>query len=153
MALKFLPAEVTTPREVLIKRAVDIGVPRQEIEKLLDEMANDEVFLSECGTYQVTRRLGIANSFGAEMICLSIKRIDKEAIHDWRHLQEIKNALVGEECEAVELYPAESRLVDTSNQYWLWCFADPEVRMPFGFTDRVVCNETTMEGTKQRSRK
>jgi hypothetical protein len=37
-------------------------------------------------------------------------------VHDWRDLQRIKNQLVGPECEAVELYPAESRKVDTANQ-------------------------------------
>ena len=86
------------------------------------------------------------------MVCLSIKRRDREPIHDWRHLQEIKNALVGEQCEAFELYPAEERLVDTANQYWLWCFADPTMRLPIGFTERSVCYETNWEGTKQRSK-
>jgi len=28
--------------------------------------------------------------------------------------------IVGEEHEAFEVYPAESRLVDTANQYHLW---------------------------------
>jgi hypothetical protein len=51
---------------------------------------------------------------------LSIKRIDKAPIRDWRELQRIKNELAGTTCEAVELFPAESRLVDTSNQYHLW---------------------------------
>ena len=34
--------------------------------------------------------------------------------------------------------PAESRLVDTANQYHLWCFAEPEGQFPFGYTDRLV---------------
>lgn len=67
---------------------------------------------------------------------LSIKRIDMREIHDWRDLQRIKNELVGEEAEAVELYPAESRLVDTSNQYHLFAFEG--WRFPFGYVDRVV---------------
>jgi hypothetical protein len=41
------------------------------------------------------------------MVCLSAKRVDREPLQDWRVLQEIKNALVGEECEAIELFPAE----------------------------------------------
>lgn len=39
--------------------------------------------------------------------------------HDWRDFQQIKNELCGPESEAVEIYPAESRLVDTSNEYHL----------------------------------
>ena len=53
------------------------------------------------------------------MAKLSIRRNDREAVHDWRDLQRIKNELVGPECEGFELYPAESRLVDTANQFWL----------------------------------
>lgn len=89
-----------------------------------------------------------------EMIWLSIKRIDREAIHDWRELQEIKNMIIGPENEAVEVFPAESRLVDTSsNQFHLWVFADKEVRLPFGFSTRAVVGPEIAEkmfGAKQR---
>ena len=40
----------------------------------------------------------------------------------WRHLQQIKNEVFGPEREAVQLHPAESRLVDTANEYWLWVY-------------------------------
>lgn len=66
-----------------------------------------------------------------EMIWLSIKRNDRETIHDWRDLQKIKNMLVGEENEGAELYPAESRLVDSANQYHLWVLKDPTIKFPF----------------------
>jgi hypothetical protein len=149
--LVFLPACVTTDRETLIERAIAAGADRAVAEETIDKMADGETFLSECGTYQVIRR-PTANGFGLEMVSLSIKRVDREPIHDWRILQEIKNALVGEECEAIEIFPAESRLVDTANQYWLWCFTDPEIRVPVGFTVRAVADTTIMEGTKQRPR-
>lgn len=67
------------------------------------------------------------------MLHLSIKRIDRAWIHDWRELQQIKNELVGSENEAVELYPAESRLCDSANQYHLWVFVDPAHSWPFGY--------------------
>lgn len=70
---------------------------------------------------------------GITMVHLSIKRLDQEVVHDWRHLQKIKSEIVGAECEAVELYPAESRLVDGANQFHLWCLAVPQHRWPFGF--------------------
>jgi hypothetical protein len=76
--------------------------------------------------------------------------VDKEAIRDWRHFQRIKNEIVGPENEAVELFPAESRLVDGANQYHLWVLADKECRFPIGFTDgRQVRNDGPVGG-KQR---
>ena len=63
---------------------------------------------------------------------LSIRRDDRKPIRDWRHHQQIKTAIAGPEVEAIELFPAESRLMDTSNQYWLWCFP-PGVTLPVGF--------------------
>ena len=42
--------------------------------------------------------------------------------------------------EAVELYPAESRLVDNANQWHLWCVTG--FRFPFGFAERLVSEET-----------
>lgn len=82
---------------------------------------------------------------------LSIKRrFTKEPIHDWRHLQKIKNELVGEDNEGVELYPSEKRLVDTSNQYHLFVMADPAERFPFGFQQRAVATQS-MLGAEQRA--
>lgn len=73
------------------------------------------------------------------MVWLSICRKDRKVIRDWRHLQRIKSELVGPECEAVEVFPAESRMVDQANQFHLWVFADPAFRLPFGFNEgRVV---------------
>lgn len=80
---------------------------------------------------------------------LCIKRIDKNPVRDWRHLQRIKNQLVGPECEGVELYPAESRMVDTANQFHLWVMVDKGKRFPFGFNERVV-SEGNVLGAKQR---
>lgn len=56
-----------------------------------------------------------------EWALLGISSKDGEARHDWRDFQHIKNDLVGPEWEAIELYPAESRLIDPSNYFYLWC--------------------------------
>jgi len=69
---------------------------------------------------------------------VSIRRQDRKPIHDWRIFQRIKNEVLGPECEAVELYPAESRLADSANQYHLWGSSDPTFRFPIGFPDRLV---------------
>lgn len=87
-----------------------------------------------------------------DMIWLSIKQKNKGVVRDWRHLQRIKNDLVGPEHEGVELFPAESRLVDTSNQYHLWVIAEPNIRFPFGYSDRLVCTaeQAAAVGGRQR---
>ena len=61
----------------------------------------------------------------------------------------IKNVLVGPNCEGVELYPAEDRLVDLANQTHVWCIDDPNFRFPFGFWERAVQSESTC-GAVQR---
>jgi hypothetical protein len=79
------------------------------------------------------------------LIHLSIKRNDREPIHDWRDLQRIKNELIGAEFEATEIYPAESRLVDCANQYHLYVPADERfqpIRFDYGFNERLVSEET-----------
>lgn len=74
-------------------------------------------------TYQVLYREVEPTMEGWPKIThLSIKRHDRKAIHDWRDLQRIKNEVCGPEREAVEIYPAESRLMDTSNQFHCWVF-------------------------------
>jgi len=68
---------------------------------------------------------------------LSVKRNDIEPIHNWRHLQQIKNDICGEEREAIELYPAMSRIVDAANQYHLWVLPAGHI-IDMGFKDRMV---------------
>jgi hypothetical protein len=63
---------------------------------------------------------------------LSIRREDRDWPRDWRHFQRIKNELCGEEREACELYPAESRLLDGANQFHLWVLP-AGLRFPFGY--------------------
>jgi hypothetical protein len=72
---------------------------------------------------------------------LSFKRHDRAPIFNWRDVQMLKNQIIGPENEAVQLFPAESRLVDGANQYHLFVLKDPEVRFPFGFWERVVTDE------------
>lgn len=77
-----------------------------------------------------------------DMKHLSICRTDKQAVHDWRAFQRIKNELCGPEWEGVEIYPAESRLVDAANQYHLWCF---QFTLGFGFGTRMVASPAQVE--------
>jgi hypothetical protein len=74
------------------------------------------------------------------MIQIGIATLDGTARHDWREFQAIKNQIAGSECEAFELYPAESRLLDPSNYYTLWCF--PGIRrLRIGHDERRVLDQ------------
>lgn len=102
-------------------------------------LANDEHYINS--RYQVAvRRTMVDDGAGgeSEMVHLSVKRLDKGVVRDWRDMQRIKNELLGVECEAVELYPAESRCVDTANQYHLWGVRDPNFRWPVGWNEGQV---------------
>ena len=52
---------------------------------------------------------------------IGIVNADQTARHDWRDFQHIKNDVCGRDWEGIELYPAESRLKDPSNKFYLWC--------------------------------
>jgi hypothetical protein len=67
---------------------------------------------------------------------LSLTATDETARHDWREFQQIKNYLVGKDWEALELYPAESRLQDPSNCFYLWCM--PAGIIQWGGIERTI---------------
>lgn len=81
---------------------------------------------------------------------LSIKRRDKKPVNSWQDFQTIKNVLVGEGCDAIQIYPAEERLMNTANQYHLICLPE-DTSLPFGWKRRVVKTEsgTTAGGARQ----
>ena len=106
------------------------------------EAMRGQVYLND--KYQVIR-----NEISNGMVHLSIKLINKSHEHDWREYQQIKNELIGEECEAMEIYPAESRLVDAANQFHIWGWLDPIYRIPVGFQERLVL-ERSIAGSHQR---
>lgn len=141
----------TQKREEIIADALKTfpGMTREMVEKQLDIVQNDELWLNDL--YQVNLRVLSKTYHGSRVVWLSIKRRDKEPCHDWRDFQEIKNQLVGPECEGVELYPAESRVVDTSNQYHLFVIADRNFRWPFGFREGFV-TYTGSRHSKQRKK-
>lgn len=128
------------------------GLTRELAQQQIERLRRQAIYMNE--RYQVHVET-IRMPFGPErgdVFWLSIKRRDREAIHDWRELQSIKNMIVGDEHEGFELYPAESRKVDSVNQYHLWVFADPTVRLPVGFRERDVSGPevAAAQGAKQR---
>ena len=93
-------------------------------------------------------RYKVAKYDDGETIHLSIKRLDGQALQDWRELQRIKNELLGKEVEAVQLHPAESRLLDMCDQVHLWALK--QGRFQFGFNERIVSEGTVLPGQTQR---
>lgn len=88
-------------------------------------------------------RVEIADSahMGPTFIHLAISRLDGGTCNEWADLQRIKNEIAGPEYEAMELFPAESRLVNTGNEYHLWVLSNPNYRFPVGWSKRVVFSE------------
>jgi hypothetical protein len=81
------------------------------------------------------------------MVHLSIKRLDRKPIRDWRDLQRIKDELVGTDAEGVEIYPSQARLIDGANQHHIFCIPPGQV-FPFGFEERSV-TDNKEESLKQ----
>jgi len=100
------------------------------VERLVQAAAAPQVFINNVYRVQLRREL--------PFVQLTIARLDGKPCKEWRHFQQIKNELVGPEFEAVELYPAESRLVDMDNEYHLWVNADPKFRFQMGYQKRHV---------------
>lgn len=139
------------PSEQLIGEHIRFtGKSRDEVlADMEEEIAATEIWKNDL--YQVQLRR-LAN----DVVHLNIRRVDGGPIlRDWRHFQQIKNELVGEECEAIEIYPAESRKVDTANKFHLFAIADPTFRFPlgdiFGNKRDVSYESGSTPGTRQRS--
>lgn len=77
----------------------------------------EAVLTGESGEYIVEKHTLASKPFEFR---LAIKRADRGPIRSWRLLQDIKNAAVGEDRMAIEVYPRESDVTDTANMYHLW---------------------------------
>lgn len=102
-----------------------------------------QVHVIPCGALNI-------NGHNTPVVQLSIRRLDRQPTRDWRDFQRIKNQLMGPECEAIELYPAESRVVDTANQFHLWVVADTLFRFPFGWNEGRIVDGASVGGAVQR---
>lgn len=93
------------------------GTPMRDGKPAPDALIENETLWFN-SHYTVHRHLLEGTMEGA--IHLSIRHNDRRAVRDWRHFQRIKNELAGKEREAIEIFPPESQLVDTANQYHLF---------------------------------
>ena len=88
---------------------------------------------------QVMVRAVPVKEWNMVVLWLSVKDLWKTEFvcRDWRLMQRVKNEVCGTEASALEVYPAQSRLVDAANQFHLWAFP-PAIELPIGFTRRDV---------------
>ena len=131
----------TERRDLMAWHPLTEGEPNPNLIKAMAllETGAPSVRVYQNDKYQVIRR---DNESG--ITWLSIKRHDRRPIRDWRHLQQIKNEVCGPEREAAELFPAESRLADSANEYHLWVVPEG-VAFPFGFEEGLVTNDEQVE--------
>jgi hypothetical protein len=106
------------------------------VERLVQQLTSQHIYENNLYHVEIVYEM--------PFIHLDIRRLDGGACKNWRHFQRIKNELVGPEFEAMELFPAESRLVDTANQYHLWVHADPGFRFPLGYLERFVLDKPVL---------
>jgi hypothetical protein len=117
---------------VLREWQAEFGVDEEEARRrIAAHLATTELWVNDLYQVEVERPPD-------GMVRINVRRRDGYVGRDWRHLQQIKNEIVGPECEAIEVFPAESRLVDTSNKYTLWAVPDPTFRFPVGWDKRDV---------------
>jgi hypothetical protein len=111
----------------------------------------DEEFL-EGQTWMNGEYVVIQKDYPKGMTHLSIRRVDRKACRDWRDFQAIKNQLCGPEREGIELYPAESRVVDTANQFHMWVMPEG-VKLEIGWRVRSVMgpDDCPIPGAVQRA--
>jgi hypothetical protein len=132
------------------KEAEALNVPYEKALATLQSIhANEKIFINNLYQVNVRKQRPMYPEW-PDMIHLSIKRRDKKPIHDWRHMQRIKNEILGPEYEAIELYPKESRLVDSANQYHLWVFFDEKFTLNVGFNDGRFVKDVSVGGVVQR---
>jgi hypothetical protein len=86
-----------------------------------------------------------------DFLHINIRRRDGSMFKDWRHFQQIKNEVAGPEREALEIYPAESRKVDTSNKWHLWVLPEGG-QVNLGWSQRDIQYEeiSNVPGLRQR---
>jgi hypothetical protein len=86
-----------------------------------------------------------------DFLHINIRRLDGSMFKDWRHFQQIKNEVAGPEREALEIYPAESRKVDTSNKWHLWVLPEgAQVNLGWGTRDIQYKEIRNVPGLRQR---
>ena len=100
-----------------VARMVRDQIPDISDERI-DDLMNDETWGNDRYTVSVHFLDGDRDGF----VELAVHNRNRTPHIPWRHLQQIKDEVVGPDREAVQLFPAEGRLVDTANEFWLYVY-------------------------------
>lgn len=92
----------------------------------------DRAWTSIDGQYAVMSR-PVDTEWGA-VIHACIRNLDSTDI-PWAVKQQIKNELFGYEATAIEVFPAETDLVDEANMYHIWILPEG-FEIPFGLREK-----------------
>ena len=136
---------------------MDRGMTKKQAISETREMKNNECWYDATGKYKVVLHELIKGTSRHEQLLhggfhsegvtwLSIRRIDDTSIYlcDWRDMQTIKNDLCSPTREAIEIYPSEERVHDTSNVFHLWVLPEGAF-VPVGYMHGVDVNDTEDE--------
>lgn len=120
------------------------GITQEQCRNLYnDEFLAGETWMNDTYVVIMTQILN-------KVTHLSIRRKDRKPCRDWRDFQQMKTQLCGAEREGVEVYPAESRVIDTANQFHLWVLP-LGMSIPVGyFFGRHVTDDLIIPGAVQR---
>tara|TARA_R110000824_G_scaffold14986_9_gene63448 strand:- start:44 stop:619 length:576 start_codon:yes stop_codon:yes gene_type:complete len=133
------------------KFLMDSGMTKKQATSEAREMKRNECWYDATGKYKVVLHELIKGTSRHEQLVhdgtegitwLSIRRIDDPSIYacDWRDMQAIKNDLCSPIREAVEIYPSEERVHDTSNVFHLWVLPEGAL-VPVGYMHGVDVND------------
>ena len=98
----------------MVKDSMDLEIP----EEALNDLMSDETW----GNDRYTVNLHFLGGDRDGFVEMAVHNHNRTPHVPWRHLQQIKNEILGSDREAVQLFPAEDRLVDTANEYWLYVY-------------------------------
>lgn len=98
-----------------------------EIENIEEIKVNHPHLFSVTKAYIVDNTYKIYIAKTGKYTHLRIRRIDDKPISVFQDFQAIKNQFLGEETEAIQVYPKVSNYVDNSNTYHLFSWEGMEV--------------------------
>ncbi len=122
-----------TIKSMIRDMTTQYGMTRKRAKEIIKETTPEVLFINELYVVSVFKNEPHGLGDDVDVWHLSIRRQDREAIHDWRHFQQIKNEICGTEREGLELYPAESRVLDAANQYHLYVIMKDGAQVPVGY--------------------
>lgn len=87
-----------------------------------------KIFANNFCSVQISR-INLSSAHGYK---LGIRLNDQSTHLEWSDIQRIKNELLGEVYEGIQIFPREQDLVDEANMYWLWVLPHEKTLADYG---------------------